>query len=390
MVERRGVMYILAVLGLLVCSSRPLAAQAISATMLGTVTDASGAVVPGVAIKVTEVNTGIVRNASTSSAGTYTIPYLAPGNYTVEIVGSGFKKFVRENVEVAVDSSVRVDAALELGVVTDTVKVTGEPPLLQTDRAEITGTFSSQMVRELPYAARTPEALAGLLPGVLPPTVAEAAGETPQNTTTYRANGVTSQGNHTEVDGMDDHDPFHGISIYIPQMETVQEVSVTTSNYDAEFGSAGGGVIKIVTRGGTNQLHGSLFEFWRGTDLAARNFFNVVGTPKPTFNRNEFGANAGGPVKKDKTFFFLAWQARHLRTGTTTTSTVPVAAWRTGDFSATPGLNLFDPNTGNPANGTGRTPFPNNMIPTSRFDPVATNILPLLISPNQAGFANTT
>ena len=368
--------------------ARPAGAQAVSATLLGTVTDATGAVVPSAAVKATEVNTGTSHNGSTSAAGTYSIPYLAPGNYTVEITANGFKKFIREGVLVSVDLSVRVDAALEVGGVTEAVKVTGEPPLLQTDRAEITQAFNTRTIRELPYAARTAEAIVGLLPGVLPPTISEAAGEAPQNMATYRANGNGNENNRTQVDGVEDHDALLNHTIYVPQMEDVQEVSVTTSNYDAEFGGAGGAVVNIITRGGTNQFHGSLFEFWRGTNLAARNFFNTVGTPKPTFNRNEFGATIGGPIRKDQTFFFFAWQGRHLRQGSTTTNSVPVPAWRTGDFSTTPGINLFDPDTGNATTGTGRSPFPGNIVPANRFNAVAGKITPLLVNPNLPGFSN--
>jgi hypothetical protein len=355
--------------------------------MLGTVTDASGAIVPTAAVTVTEVNTGVTRNSSTTAAGTYSIPYLSPGKYKIEITATGFKKFLRENVDVTVASAIRVDAVLQVGSLAETMEVKAESPLLQTDRAEIAETFDTQVVRELPFAERTPQAIVGLVAGVTPPSTATTDMEGPQGTTSFQANGQSSTGNNTQVDGVDNNDPIVNKTIYIPPVESVQEVYVTTSNYNAEFGRAGGAVMNIITRGGTNQLHGSLFEFHRSTNLAARNFFNPVGRPKPTFIRNEFGASVGGPIKKDKTFFFASYQGRYIRQANATTTSVPNADWLAGDFSATPQVNLFDPATGN-ADGTGRLPFPNNVIPPSRFHSVSKGLLPMIPEANASGFTN--
>jgi len=361
--------------------------QAVSATLLGMVTDASGGVVPGATVSVTEVNTGQTRSTTTTVAGVYSVPYLSPGRYRVEISAPGFKTFVREPVEVTVASSVRVDAVLEVGSIAETVKVTAESPLLQTDRAEVAQTFSTETVRELPLAERTPQALVALVAGVGPPSTNIRSLEGPQGTTSFRVHGQPVSSNNTQVDGVDSNDPIVNQTIYIPPPESVQEVYVTTSNYNAEFGRAGGAVVNIVTRGGTNEIHGSLFEFHRNTHLTARNFFSHAPTPKPSIVRNEFGASIGGPIVKDKTFYFGSYQGRRLRTSTRTVTTVPVEAWRSGDFGGTPGLNLFDPATGNP-DGTGRLPFPGNRVPGDRFHSVSKKLLPLIPNANAPGLTS--
>src|SRR5438552_1273289 len=362
-------------------------AQAVSATLIGTVTDSSGATVPNATVTVTETQTGVSRKTATTSDGVYTIPYLAPGVYRIEVENSGFKKFSRDNVGLTVSSTVRVDATLEPGAITETVEVKAESPMLQTDRSEVARNFDTQNVRDLPLANRGFQALAGLVAGVTPPTVDFTTLEDPQGTTFFRANGQGNSSNNTLVDGVDNTNPTLGLSIYLPSAEVVQEVHVTTSNYNAEFGRAGGAVVNVATRGGTNELHGSLWEFHRSTNLRARDFFNTVNLPKPTFIRNEFGAAVGGPIVKNKTFFYAAYQGRYLRQASTTISSLPLDSWLHGDFSGVLGLNLFDPATGNP-DGTGRVPFANNQIPASRFHAISNKLLQYVPKPNGPGFVN--
>jgi hypothetical protein len=362
--------------------------QAVSATLVGTVTDSSGAMVPNATVTASEVRTGVSRKTNTTGDGVYTLPYLTPGQYKVEIEHAGFKKFLRDDLAIAVSATVRVDATLEPGNVTESVTVTSEAAVLQTDRAEVARNFETKKVVELPLANRSFQALAGLVAGVTPPTVDFTQLEDPQGTTFFRANGQGNSSNNTMVDGVDNTNPTLGLSIYLPSAEVVEEVHVTTSNYNAEFGRAGGAVVNVATRGGTNQLHGSLWEFHRSTNLQARNFFNVVPRPKPTYIRNEFGAAVGGPIVKNKTFYYAAYQGRYLRQASNSINSVPVDAWKQGDFSAVPGLTLFDPATGDPATGRNRTPFANNIIPPARFYPVSQKITPLIIAPNSPGYTN--
>ncbi|MDX2152444.1 MAG: carboxypeptidase regulatory-like domain-containing protein [Bryobacteraceae bacterium] len=362
-------------------------AQMVTATLLGTVTDSSGAIIQDAAIVITETSTGVQRKTQSNSDGFYTQPYLPPGAYKVEIEVNGFKKFSRDNIELRVNSSVRVDASLEPGATTETVNVTAESPLLQTDRSDVNRTVSTQQVRELPIANRSFQALVGLLPGVTPPVANFTALEDPQGTNFYQANGQGNSANNVQVDGVDNNNPTLGLTIYIPPAEAVQEVNVSTSNYSAELGRAGGAVMNVVTRGGTNQYHGSLFHFHRNRDLRARNFFNFVPQPKPAFIRNQFGGTFGGPIVKNKTFFFGSYQGTLERRANTQLNTVPSAAWREGNFSGTPGLQLYDPFTGN-ADGTGRTPFVNNIIPRDRFSPITSRLLPFIPATTSAELAN--
>jgi TonB-dependent Receptor Plug Domain len=255
---------------------------------------------------------------------------------------------------------------LETGAITESIQVTAEAAALQTDRAEVARNFSTQSVTELPLANRSFQALAGLVAGVTPPTVDFTQSEDPQGTTFFRANGQGNSSNNTLVDGVDDTNPTLGLTIYIPPAEAVQEVHVTTSNYNAEFGRAGGAIVSVATRGGANELHGALYEFHRSTNLRARDFFNTTDKPKPGYIRNQFGAAVGGPVIKNKTFFFGAYQGLYLRQSATTVTTVPATSWLTGDFSSVPGLQLYDPATGNP-DGTGRLPFTITISPCRAF-----------------------
>ncbi|MEJ7607895.1 MAG: TonB-dependent receptor [Bryobacteraceae bacterium] len=210
------------------------------------------------------------------------------------------------------------------------------------------------------------------------------AAEDPQGTTFFRANGQGNSANNTQVDGLDNTNPTLGLTIYIPSAEVVQEVNITTSNYNAEFGRAGGAVLNVITRGGTNQLHGSLFGFNRVAALRARNAFNVAPQPKPGFIRNEFGGTLGGPIVKNRTFYFGGYQGRILRQSNTSTVSLPVAAWRGGDFSGVPDLRIYDPATGNP-DGTGRVQFQDNRIPANRISPIANRLVGSLPGPNVSG-----
>jgi hypothetical protein len=358
--------------------------QATTATLIGTVTDQSGAVVPNANVTATETNTGVARRAVTNQEGIYSLPYLAPGTYRIDVEAQGFKRMQRDAVELRATTSTRVDTTLEPGQVSETVEVTAETPLLQTDRSEVSRSFNTKAVTELPLANRNFQALAGLLPGVTPPAVTFTQTEDPQGTTFFRANGQGDSANNTQVDGLDNTNPTLGLTIYIPPAEVVQEVNVTTSNYNAEFGRAGGAVLNVITRGGTNDLHGALFAFNRNRALRARNIFNVAPQPQPNFVRNEFGGTLGGPIRKNKTFFFGAYQGRTLRQSRTQTQTVPVEAWRRGDFGGIADLNLYDPFTGNP-DGTGRTPFSGNQISANRINPIAAKLLPLIPLPNVPG-----
>src|ERR1041385_7714305 len=344
-------------------------AQVVTATLTGSITDSSGASVPNASVKVTENATGVVRTTRTSTEGVYNVAYLNPGVYLVEVEATGFKTYSQDNVRLDVSTTARLDATLTLGNASETVTVNAEAPALQTDRAEVAKNFTAQTVAELPLANRNFQALAGLVAGVAPPVQNFTTSEDPQGTTFFNANGQGNSSNNTIVDGVDNTNPTLGLSIYLPSPEVVEEVHVSTSNYSAEFGRVGGAVVNATTKSGTNALHGTLWEFNRVAALLARDFFNKDTQPKPGYTRNEFGVAAGGPIVKDKTFFFGAYQGRYLRQSSTSINTVPTSsACLSGDFSGVPQLALYDPGTGNP-DGTGRQPFANNIVPSNRIRP---------------------
>lgn len=365
-----------------------LRSQVVTATLTGTVIDSSGASVPGAAITVTELSTAVVRAAKTSPDGVFNVPFLNPGTYQVDVEASGFKRFTQEAIQLDVSTTARLDVKLTVGSANETVTVSTEAAQLQTDRAEVAKNFTARTVTELPIANRNFQALAGLMAGVSPPVQSFGAAEDPQGTTFFNANGQGNSSNNTIVDGVDNTNPTLGLSIYLPSPEVIEEVHVSTSNYTAEFGRVGGALVNATTRSGTNSIHGSAWEFNRVAALAARDFFNTVGKPKPGYTRNEFGAALGGPIIHDKTFFFGAYQGRYLRQSSTSTNTVPVLGGvLNGDFSGVPGLALYDPATGN-ADGTGRQAFADNKIPASRISPIAQQLIKYLPAPNLPGFLN--
>ena len=372
---------------ILTLASPTMNGQVVNATLAGRVIDTSGAVVPSAMVKATNNATGTVRSTTTTGDGLYTLPFLDPGTYHVEAEAPGFKKFSRNDVVLNVSTTAHIDVTLEPGNITETITVSGEPPVLQTDSAEIAQNFGSKTIVDLPIANRNFQALAGLSAGVSPPAQNIPAIVDPAQTTFFQANGQGNAANNTIVDGVDNLEPILGVNIYLPSPELVSEVHVTTSNFAAEFGRAGGATINVVTRSGTNEFHGSAWEFNRVAATAARDFFNKTPSQQPGLTRNDFGATSGGPVVKNKTFFYGAYQGRYIRQSTTNTSTVPVSDWLSGNMSAAPGLNLYNPATGNP-NGTGRARFPNDVIPASALNPIATKLASYFPQPNLPGFLN--
>jgi hypothetical protein len=360
-------------------------AQVVSATLTGTVTDSSGASVPGAVVKVTETNTGVSRSTLTSAEGVYSLPFLSPGTYKVDVDKDGFKRFTEANIELDVSSVGRVNAVLEPGSQKETVQVTAESPLLQAESADVSKNMDSTTVAELPVPDRSVQALAGLMAGVNVPALYSSGSGILENgafTYMFNANGQVLGANNTMVDGIEDRDDSLGLTLYNPATEDVAEVHVTTDAYSAEFGRVGGAVVNIVTKGGTNQFHGVLFEFNKNATLGARNVFNQAPLPKPGLNNNDFGGAGGGPIRKNKTFFYASYEGRRYDSRTEGTSTTAQPAWLTGNFSAVPGLQLYDPNTGNLATGAGRTPYPNNILPASEISPISQKLLQYVPAPN--------
>lgn len=388
-------------------------AQAVSGSISGYVTDPSGAAVPGASIVITNAKTGVATNALTDSVGLYNVTNLPPGEYSLAVEARGFKRFLQEKITLVVYFTVRYDAKLEVGALTQEVTVTAAPPLLKAEKVDVSRTVDERAVQDLPTLGRNLTLLYTLMPGVIQNTFSMAPGENPSEFNSVHVNGSFIGSSTYMIDGNMDIN-LAGEShwqVIVPNQESVQEMKVTTSNYDPEFGATAGMVVQYVTKSGTNDLHGSAYWFNRNKATFAANPFTekVPGTGKngrgfgpAPFNYNQGGFSLGGPIKKNRMFLFGDYDLVRQVLGNTLTVTVPNDAFRSGDFSALAATNpIFDPLTGNP-DGTGRTQFfatsnpadatynpactsPTpcmNIIPVSRISPVATNLLGLLPSPN--------
>jgi len=360
-------------------------AQAVRGTLLGNVTDTQGAPVPGVTVTATETQTNVVRSVVTNPSGHYVFTNMKDGLYRVATELSGFKKFSRDGIEVKVNSTMRVDVILEVGAMTETVEVVQETPLLQTDRADTGRTIEGRQVQELPLNGRNFQSMWTTVPGTVTMARPHSQFFNPQDSQETKFNGQSRLSNNVQIDGVDDNHKTGLLAILIPAAEAIDSVNVTTSNFDAEFGRAGGSVTTVVLKSGTNQLKGSVFAFGNTEATQARNYFSSSTSVKPETKYQQFGATLGGPIVRDKLFFFTDYQRTVDNLGAVRRVVIPPTEWRNGDFS-TASTKIYDPATGN-ADGTGRTQFPGNIIPANRISPVAQNILALIPQPNIPGAA---
>lgn len=374
--------YVCALLALVLLSSIPAFCQAVNATLVGAITDASGAVVANAKVTITEETTGVSHSAQSNESGNFTFPDLPPGRYTVSAETSGFKKEVRKGVDLVVNSTARVDLQLQPGNVTETVEVTAAAPPLQTDSASVGRSIQTQVVANLPLGMnRNFQTLLNLVPGTAPATEQHSQFFNAASSLQTEVNGQPRQANNYQVEGIDDNERTGLLQILIPPTEAIQAVDVSTNNFDAELGRAAGGVTNVILKSGSNQFHGAAYEFLQNSDLDARTFFNAS-TGHVAYNY--FGGDIGGPIKKNRLFFFADYLKVLDHEANTSLVTIPSIASRTGDESASP-APIYNPFTG-AQNGTdaGRAPFPGNVIPTNLINPIAAKILALLPAPNQS------
>jgi hypothetical protein len=373
----------------LACSLLPrhLAAQAVSGTLLGQVTDATGGALPGAKVTITSPETGVTRTLTSDANGEYTAPSLRTGNYTVSAEMSGFKTVSVSNVHVGVDQRVRINLAMELGQITEAVEIQAEVPLVQTSSSDLSATVEEEQIKNLPLNGRNFVSLTRTVPGVLrgiPGSNIDGAGSLAwRASAAFSANGQRPRDNNYMLDGVDNNETWLQTVVIFPAVEALDEFKLQTSTYSAEFGRSMGGVVNIQIKSGSNAFSGSVYEFYRDDDLDANNFFNNrAGRPKPEFRQHQFGATLGGPIFRDRTHFFGSYQGFRTTSGATYLSTVPSARMRAGDFSEINRI-IYDPLTGQP--------FPGNQVPVSRFDPVSRNILNQLIpEANTAGSRGAT
>jgi hypothetical protein len=368
----------------LVSFARPAGAQVLYGTLVGNVTDSSGAAVPGAAVTLINPNTNLAREATTSTEGVYRFVNVQPGTYKVRVVLSGFKEYTRDGVPISSTTVTRVDVALEVGALSEAVTVQSETSLLQTDTGDVHSQLNGKEIVSLPLGNyRNYQSLVNLVPGATPGRFQNAVTDTPERALSTNVNGTARNSNNTRLDGATNIFvwlPHH--AVYIAPAETVDTVNVTTASFDAEQGMAGGASVTVLTKTGTNEFHGSGFYFMENAGLRARNWANTSGD-KPDSKRNIGGATIGGPILKDKLFFFGSWEGHYTTSPDTATLTVPTEAMRNGDFSAF-GTTIYDPSSGN-ADGSGRTSFANNVIPGGRISPIAQSLQSRLPLPNGPG-----
>lgn len=381
-----------------------LSAQDPRGSISGTVADESGAVVPAVKIRVTNIDTGVPASAETNQSGGYRVPYLPAGFYRVNAELTGFKSFVRDKVEVRVGETLELPIRMELGSLSDTVQVTAETPVLETASASLGQTVDQRRIQELPQRGGNPLELALLTPGVINAgNMRLRKAMAPEATSEIAADGAGRYNNEFQIDGITnmsaDRGRGYGRVAFSPPQSAVREFKMQTSAYDASIGHTMGALLNVSTASGTNDYHGEVHYFLRHRHLDAPNFFvNRNSTPQPVYQDHRYGGSIGGPLSipklysgKNRSFWFYAFEQNPFGVPVQWVRTVPTAAQRTGDFSALlnsgPAYQIYDPLTTRPAAGGRfeRTPFPGNIIPRGRLDSVGVALANLYPLPNQPG-----
>jgi outer membrane receptor protein involved in Fe transport len=374
-----------------------LEAQVRFGSVVGNVTDASGNSVAGANVTLTNLGTNEMRNVKTGNAGTYAVPNLTPGTYRVDIEQAGFKRFTANNVQVLVDVTSRADATLQVGNVSESVQVQADAVTLQTDSSSLGSVVAEEAVQNLPVSGRNTNNLMELVPGVTSggSTYGTASGNQAGGARTnsiafgnYFIGGSFGNQSAFFVDGVSSNGPANNVNGVIVSPDFVQEFRVATNNVSAEYGNYAGGVVNVATKSGTNAFHGNAYDYLRNKVLNANDFFsNHAGLDRPPLIQNQFGANAGGPVIHNKTFFFFGYEGTRTHSAVLSTTTVPTAAELSGDFSAAGLPPIYDHSQpGDPqfsCNGQ------LNVICSSRIDPSATQLLAdTYPAPNRPGLVN--
>jgi len=345
-------------------SSAPLVrAQVVYGSIAGTVSDGTGAVIPGSKVTVTDINKGITQIVTANGEGNYEVTRLVPDTYQVKVDSPGFVRTQLDNVTVIAGGAQRVDLKLQPGAAAQTVTVTSAPPPLQTDQADVSQVLGEQQVQSVPNINRNLSQFTLLTQGVQRSSFSIAPTENPQGTVAVEANGTNYGTMGWLLDGTDNREPVLGIIVVNPTLDSVSEMQTTTSNYPAEFGGAVGGFVTVQTKSGGNHFHGDAFDYRRSGEFAARDpFTQYPGIPFPAQLYNQFGGSLGGPIGKDKTFFFLDYQGTRQRVGQTLQQNVPTALVRSTCLSGgTCDLSEYASTITNPATAP--------RIPLTQFRP---------------------
>ncbi len=359
------------------------------AALLGNVTDNTGAAVANANVQILESATGIAHAGVTNESGNFTFPDLTPGTYSVTVQAPGFKKETRDNVDVVVNTTTRVDLSLQPGSVSESVEVTAAPAIMQTDRADVSANIEAHTLSAMPVLVNQNfQSLLTLVPGVGPPVFQHSQFFNAASSIQTEVNGQPREGNSFQIEGIDDDERTGLLQILIPPLQSIQTVDVSTANYEAELGRAVGAVTNVLIKSGTNQFHGSASEYLQNSEFEARSYFN---TGVGHLAYNYFGGGVGGPIIKDKLFFYGDYYRSPDHEANSNILTIPSPQWYTpngagfidlsGPLQSNGKGQIYDPATGT-ASGAGRTPFPNNQIPISRVNPVSLALMKLLPAPN--------
>ena len=374
-------------------SVAPALAQVLYGSIVGIVKDAQGATVPGATVTIVNKDNNLTRDTVTNAEGAYSLINVPPGPYDVKISLQGFREGVRSNVPVTIGQISRIDVSLEVGTVSETVTVASEAQLLQTDKADVSTELKSAELTAMPLNRfRNYQALMNLVPGTSPMAFGNAETDTPARSLATNVNGQANTNNSTRTDGATNMNiwlPNH--NMYVSPAETIDTVNISTSSFDAEQGMAGGAAVTVITKSGTNQFRGSAFLFHNDDGLnASPYYFGAATKPaKLPVDANTYGGTIGGPIAKNKLFFFGSFEGYKREQSLTTFFNVPDAALRAGDFSNARNTNgsvqtIYNPFTGG-ANGVGRQQFANNQIPSNMINPIALKIMNLFPMPNTTG-----
>ncbi len=358
-----------------------------SATLIGTIRDSSGAVIPKAAVQVLETLTGAVRTTTSGESGNYVVSEVPPGTYQVRVQVPGFKSATQNNIVLDVNQTGRVDVTLQTGDVSDQITVSGSVPVVESEKSSLGEVVDNKTIVELPLNGRDFISLGSLVPGTTGGAPGNTVVSSREGGAALTVNGQRAEYNNWTLDGLDNNETLFGVAVVVPSIDAIQQFKVETSNYSAENGRGSGGVVNVAIKSGTNDIHGALYEFLRNDIMDARSTFSTATTP---LRRNQYGFAIGGPVYlpywsrsphlyrgRNHTFWFANWEQLKLRQSATEFYTLPSAALRQGNFGNTA---VYDPFDIGPS-GT-RVEFANNQIPASRISPIASKILALYPLPN--------
>ena len=363
-------------------------AQVLYGSVVGNVKDASDAAVAAAVVTITNPETNFTRQTVAGATGAYDLVSVPPGTYVLKAAKEGFSTYTVHGLQVTINNVARVDIQLAVGAVSESVSVTAESSVLQTDRSEVRSEMVSREIVNLPVPlGRNYQQLFRTLPGFAPPANAHSVPTNPSRALAFNVNGSSRSSNNTRIDGASSTViQLPHIVAYVPSLESIETVNVVTNSFDAEQGLAGGAAISVQTKSGTNELHGAAFEYNSIQRIKAKPFFLPQGQNKPKLVYNQFGGALGGPIRRDKLFYFMAYEGTTDREAASRFGTVPTAAIKAGDMSAST-RPIYDPDTGD-FQGNDRVPFADNRVPAARVSAISKKLADLTPLPNLSGLSN--